>query len=220
LHAALSDADVVVDVSNSPTLEGDAPLDFFETSGRNLTAAGKAAGVRHHVVLSVVGVDCLLDAPYFRAKKIQEDLIKESGLAYTIVRSTPFFEVISAVAQEGDGGDVFVPTALMQPIAAADLARRLADTATSEPLNRTVEVAGPEQIRFDYLATEVLTAYEDSRRIVADPHARYFGAQLQERSLLPGRGALFSQTRFEDWLRDTLQPEPLRTATSLTGRMA
>jgi uncharacterized protein YbjT (DUF2867 family) len=204
LAEALAGAEVVVDVSNSPSLEGAAPLQFFETSGRNLLTAGKAAGVQHHIVLSIVGTDRLQGAAYFRAKKIQEDMLKASGLPYTIVRSTPFFEVISAVAQEGTSDEIIISPALMQPIAAEDLAQTLADVAVNDPLSRTIETAGPEQFRLDYLATEVLTAYEDPRRIIADPHAPYFGAQLDDRSLLPGDGVLISPLRFEDWLRDTL----------------
>ncbi|RYE51888.1 MAG: NmrA family transcriptional regulator [Hyphomicrobiales bacterium] len=207
LEAALTGANVVADVSNSPSLEGDAPLRFFETSGRNLLAAGRAAGVGHHIALSVVGTDRLTASSYFRAKKIQEDLIKASTLPYTILRSTPFFEVISAVAQEGTSSDVVISPAWVRPIAAEDLAQALADTATGDALNRTIEVAGPERFRFDYLATEVLTAYEDPRRIISDPHALYFGAELDDQSLEPGPAALIATLRFEDWLRDTLQPE-------------
>ena len=207
LAAALTGAEVVVDVSNAPSLEGDTPLRFFETSTRNLLAAGKAAGVGHHVALSVVGTDRLGASNYFRAKKIQEDLIRASARPHTILRSTPFFEVISAVAQEGTSSEVIISPAWVQPIAAEDLAQTLADIATGEPLNRTIEVAGPERFRLDYLAMEVLTAYEDPRRIVTNPHALYFGAELDDQSLQPGPDALISSIRFEDWLRDTLQPE-------------
>jgi uncharacterized protein YbjT (DUF2867 family) len=205
LAEALEDAEVVVDVSNSPSLEGDAPLRFFETSGRNLLSASREAGVEHLIALSVVGADELVASSYFRAKKLQEDLIKASLLPYTIVRSTPFFEVISAIAQQGALHEVVISSALTQPIAAVDLAQSLADVATNEPLGRTVEVAGPERFRLDYLATEVLTAFEDSRSIIVNPHAPYFGAELGERSLLPRGVPRLGGVRFEDWLRDTLQ---------------
>jgi uncharacterized protein YbjT (DUF2867 family) len=207
LDAALEGARAVVDVSNSPSLDGEEPLRFFETSTRNLVTAGKSAGVEHLIALSIVGLDRLLDSTYFRAKKIQEDLIKASSLPFSILRSTPFFEVISAVAQEGTSSEVVISPALMQPIAADDLAQSLADLATNTPLNRTIEVAGPERFRLDYLAIEVLTAYEDPRRVIADRRARYFGAELDDQSLLPGAEALIASLRFEDWLRDTLQPE-------------
>lgn len=207
LEAALSGANVVVDVSNAPSIEGDTPLRFFETSGRNLLAAGKTAGIEHHVALSVVGTDRLVASTYFRAKKIQEDLIRDAAVPYTILRSTPFFEVISAVAQEGTSSEVVISPAMVQPIAADDLAQAIADVATGAPLNRTIEVAGPERFRFDYLATEVLTAYEDPRRVVADPRALYFGAELTDQSLQPAADAHIASLRFEDWLRDTLQPE-------------
>lgn len=206
LDQALRDATVVVDVSNSPSLEGSAALRFFEASGRRLLAAGKAAGVQHHIALSIVGTDGLQASGYFRAKKIQEDLIKDAGIPYSILRSTQFFEFIAGVVQIGDNHDVAISPALAQPISVIDVAKALADLATGEPLNGTVEVAGPERFRLSDLASEVLTAYEDPRRIIADPQALYFGVELTDQSLLPGRDARIGALRFEDWLRQTLQP--------------
>ncbi|CAN7212163.1 NAD(P)H-binding protein [Phenylobacterium sp. LjRoot225] len=206
LDDALAGADGVVDVSNSPSLDGAAALHFFELSGRRLLAAGKAAGVQHHIALSIVGTDGLQASGYFRAKKLQEDLIKASGIPYSILRSTQFFEFIAGVVQDGGDNDVVISPALAQPISGIDVAEALADLATREPLNRTVEVAGPERFRLSDLATEVMTAYEDPRRIIADPHALYFGAELTDQSLLPGREARIGLLRFEDWLRQSLQP--------------
>jgi uncharacterized protein YbjT (DUF2867 family) len=206
LDEALHDATVVVDVSNSPALEGTAPLRFFETSTRNLLKAGNAAGVQHHVALSIVGTDGLQVIPYFRAKKVQEDLIEDSGTPYSVVRSTQFFEFIAGVVQDGEKDVVRISSALAQPIAAIDVAETLAEIATGEPLNRTVEVAGPERIRLSDVARAVATAYEDPRRIVADRRALYFGAELTDESLLPSHNARIGEVRFEDWLRHTLRP--------------
>jgi uncharacterized protein YbjT (DUF2867 family) len=206
LDQALHDATVVIDVSNSPSLEGAAPLRFFEASGHRLMAAGKAAGVRHHIALSIVGADRLQASDYFRGKKIQEDLLKDSGIAHSILRSTQFFEFIAGVVQDGGNDDVVISPALAQPISVIDAATALADLAMSEPLNGTVEVAGPERFRLCDVATEVLTAYEDSRRVVADPQAPYFGAKLTDECLLPGLDAQIGALRFEDWLRQSLQP--------------
>ena len=209
LDRAIHDAAVVVDVSNSPSLDGAAALRFFEASGRRLMAAGKAAGVQHHIALSIVGTDGLQASDYFRGKKIQEDLIRESGLPYSILRSTQFFEFIADVVQNGGRDDVVISPALAQPISRIDVAELLADLATGGPLNRTVEVAGPERFRLSDLATDVLTAYEDPRRIIADPHALYFGAELTDQSLLPGRDARIGALKFEDWLRQTLTGQRL-----------
>lgn len=208
LEQALAGAEVVVDVSNAPVLEGDAPLRFFETAGRRLMAAERAAGVRRHVALSIVGTDALQAGDYFRGKKLQEDLIKASGLPYSLLRSTQFFEFIAGVVQDGAADEVVISPAMAQPVAAIDVAAALAELATGEPLNRTVEVAGPERLRLSDVATAVATAYEDPRRIVADPHARYFGAELTDESLLPGPEARICAMRFEDWLRRSLQSRP------------
>jgi uncharacterized protein YbjT (DUF2867 family) len=207
LADALAGAEVVVDVSNVSSLEGDDALRFFETSTRNLLAAGQAAGVQHHVALSIVGVDRLLSNDYFRAKKVQEDLIKASWIPFTIVRSTQFFEFISAVVQAGTESEIAISPALVQPIAGDDVADALAEVALSVALNATVEIAGPERLRLDEVATEIATAHEDGRQIVSDIHARYFGAELGERSLLPGPSAVIARRTFDDWLRQSLQPE-------------
>jgi len=206
LNDALQEATVVVDVSNSHSLDGSAALQFFEISGRNLLAAGKAAGVQRHIALSIVGTDGLQTIGYFRAKKVQEDLIKDSGIPYSILRSTQFFEFIAGVVQNGEADDIVISPALAQPVSGIDVAQALAELATGAPLNRTVEVAGPERFRLSDLATEIATAYEDPRRIIADPHALYFGAELTDQSLLPGRDARIGALRFDDWLRETLQP--------------
>jgi len=206
LDQALRDATVVIDVSNSPSLEGSAALRFFEASGRRLLAAGKAAGVQHHIALSIVGTDGLQASDYFRAKKLQENLIKGSGIPYSILRSTQFFEFIADVVQSGEKDDVVISPALAQPVSRIDAAEALADLAQAAPLNDTVELAGPERFRLSDLATEVLCAYEDPRRIIADRHALYFGAELSDRSILPGGAARIGALRFEDWLRQRLQP--------------
>lgn len=209
LEQALEDAEIVVDVSNSPSLDGPEALRFFETSGRNLLAAGRAAGVRHHIALSVVGVDGLVGSDYFRAKKVQEDLVAASGIPFTILRSTQFFEFISDVVQDGTAGEIPISPALVQPIAGEDVADTLAEVVFSDPFNAILEVAGPERFRLDEVATEIATAHEDGRRVVADIHARYFGAELDEHSLLPGPGARIASLRFDDWLRDSLQPSQM-----------
>jgi uncharacterized protein YbjT (DUF2867 family) len=214
LSEALEGAKIVVDVSNSRSLEGADALRFFEASGRNLMAAGRAAGVQHHIALSIVGVDGLVGGDYFRAKKIQEDLIKASGIPFTIVRSTQFFEFIAGVVQDGGRDDIEVSPAFVQPIAGEDLAQALADAVVEVGEDRTYEVAGPERFRLADLASEVATAYEDTRRIVANPHAPYFGVELHERSLLPGPNARIATLKFEDWLRATLQPDRREQVTS------
>ena len=201
LAEALAGAQVVVDVANSPSFEAKAVLEFFETSGRNLLAAEKAAGVRHHVALSVVGTERLLESDYFPAKLAQEKLIKESGIPYTILRATQFFEFVGAIVQSGTDGDVIrLSPALIQPIASDDVAAALADLAVAPPLNGTVEVAGPEPLPIDKLARQYLAAKGDSREVIADVHARYFGAAINDRSLTPGEHPRLGQTRFESWL--------------------
>lgn len=204
LAQALAGARVVVDVANSPSFEDRAVLEFFETSGRNLLAAEAAAGVGHHVALSVVGTDRLPGSGYFRAKMAQEGLIKSSGIPYTILRSTQFFEFIGGIIQSGADGDVVrLSPALVQPVASDDVAAALADFAVGPPVNGTVEVAGPEPYPLDKLAREVLAANEDPRQVIADLHARYFGVALDDRSLTPGADARIAPTRFQDWLGST-----------------
>jgi uncharacterized protein YbjT (DUF2867 family) len=201
LAEALEGAQVVVDVSNAPAWEDAAVLDFFQTSSRNTLAAEAAAAVGHHVAASVVGADRLPDSGYLRAKVAQEDLIKAGTIPYTILRATQFFEFVGRIADAGaDGDTVRLSPALMQPIAADDVAAALADVATNEPVNGTVEVAGPEAIRLDELARRLLSANDDPRQVTADVHAPYFGAELDDQSLRPGDHARIAPTRFDDWL--------------------
>jgi uncharacterized protein YbjT (DUF2867 family) len=201
LAEALAGAEVVVDVANSPSFEDKAVLDFFETSGRNLLAAEAAAGVRHHVALSVVGTDRLLASGYFRAKMAQENLIKASNIPYTIVRATQFFEFVGAIAESATAGQtVRLPPALMQPVAADDVAAVLAAVAVETPLNHTVELAGPEPIRMDELVRRFLNANRDERQVTTDAHALYFGTKANDQSLTPGNRPRLGPTNFEDWL--------------------
>ena len=201
LAEALTDAQVVVDVANSPSFEDKAVLEFFETAGRNLLAAEAAAGVGHHVALSVVGTDRLLTSGYFRAKMAQENLIKASKIPYTILRSTQFFEFVGGIAQSAtDGQTVRLSPALVQPVVSDDVAAALADVAVEQPLNGTVELAGPEPIRLDELVRRFLSANRDARKVTTDVHARYFGTELNDQSLTPGDNPRIGPTRFEDWL--------------------
>jgi uncharacterized protein YbjT (DUF2867 family) len=201
LAQALAGAQVVVDVANAPSWEDSAVLAFFETSGRNLLAAEGAAGVGHHVALSVVGTDRLLASGYFRAKMAQEKLIKASPIPYTIVRATQFFEFVGGIAQFAtEGQTVRLPPALMQPIAAEDVAAAVADVALAEPLNGTLEVAGPEPIRQDELVRQFLKATGDTRTVITDPRALYYGVAVNDQSLMPGEQPRLGPTRFEDWL--------------------
>ncbi len=201
LAEALTGSRAVVDVANAPSWEDKAVLKFFETAGRNLLAAEAAAGVRHHVALSVVGTDRLLGSGYFRAKLAQERLIKASKIPYTIVRSTQFFEFVGGIAQSATAGQtVRLPPALMQPIAADDVAAILADIAVGEPINGMVEIAGPERIRMDELVRRYLTASRDARAVVADPKALYYGIEVNDQSLTPGDHPRLGPTRFEGWL--------------------
>ena len=201
LRAALAGAQVVVDVANSPSFEDAAVMNFFETSSRNLLAAEAAAGVRHHVALSVVGTDRLQDSGYFRAKLAQERLIKASGTPYTILRSTQFFEFMSRIADSGsDEKTVRVSPALVQPIVSDDVVAALADIALGAPVNGMVEVAGPEKFRLDELVRRVLRARNDTREVTVDAQARYFGTELNDQSLIPGSNPRIGATRFEPWL--------------------
>jgi uncharacterized protein YbjT (DUF2867 family) len=205
LVEAMTGANVVVDLANSPSFEDNAVMEFFQKSGRNLFAAEKATGVGHHVALSVVGTDRMLASGYFRAKLAQEDLIKTSGIPYTIVRATQFFEFVGAIA-ESAAEDQFirVPPAMMQPIVSDDVAAVMAHVAVGTPLNGTVELAGPEPIRQDELVRQFLHATGDSRTVITDPEARYFGMAINDQSLTPGARPLLGPTRFEDWLNRSL----------------
>lgn len=208
LDAALNGAQVVVDVSNSPSFEDTAVLKFFETSTGNLLAAEKQAGVKHHVALSIVGTDRLPDSGYLRAKVAQENLIRKGGVPYSILRSTQFFEFIARIAQAGPDGKVHVSSALFQPVLSADVVAALGDVTIGEPLNGTVEVGGPERFRMDELVRRVLQANGDKREVVGDTHARYFGAELNDQSLVTSAGARIGSKRFEDWLKESLAAPP------------
>lgn len=197
LAPALVGADVVMDVSNRPAVDADAALTFFRTSTGNVLAA--AQGVRHFVILSVVGVDQLTESAYLGAKFAQEELVRESGLPYTIVRATQFFEFVEGIGQAATDGDVVrLPPVLFRPIAAADVADAMATTALAEPRNGVVDIAGPEVFRIDELVGKV-----DPHEVVADPNASYFGATVTEKTLVPGPDAVLYATRFADWRQDT-----------------
>jgi len=201
LPEALQRASVVVDVSNSPSFDAAAVMEFFTTSTRNLLEYAAAAGVKHYVVLSVVGTDRIPESPYLRAKNAQETLIKDAGIPYSIVHATQFFEFVTRIADEAtDGTTVRLPPVLIQPMAADDVALAVGKVAVGAPLNGTVEVAGPQQFRFDELIRQGLRARSDPREVVVDPHAKYFGAELGERSLIPEEGARLGEMRFEEWL--------------------
>jgi uncharacterized protein YbjT (DUF2867 family) len=207
LAEVLVGASVVVDVSNSPSFEDAAVLKFFETSTRNLLAAEAEAGVGHHVALSVVGTERLSESGYFRAKIAQEKLIKESIIPYSIVQATQFFEFVKSIADAAtEGNTVRLAPVFIQPMAADDVASAVAAVAAGSPRNDTIEVAGPEQFRLDEFIRQGLIARKDPREVVADPAARYFGAALGERTLVPGDNAQLGATHFEDWLsRPTIQ---------------
>jgi len=201
LAEALKGASVVVDVTNSPSWEDSAVMKFFETSTRNLLSHEAAAGVGHHVALSVVGSERMPESGYFRAKVAQEKLIKESSVPYSIVRATQFFEFLKGLADISmDGGKVHLPPVLFQPMAADDVASGVGKVAVGAPVNGTVEIAGPEQFRLNELVQRRLASLKDSREVIADPRARYSGAEVNDRTLVPGKGAQLGETRFETWL--------------------
>jgi uncharacterized protein YbjT (DUF2867 family) len=201
LAEVMKGADVVVDVSNSPSFEDAAVLNFFRTSTTNLLAAEAAAGVRHHVALSVVGTDRLAESGYMRAKIAQEKLIEESSIPYSIVHATQFFEFIKGIADAATDGDtVRLAPVLIQPMAAEDVATAVTKVAVGAPLNGIVEVAGPDQFRLDELVRRYLAARDDRRSVIADPSARYYGAELGERTLVPDTNATIGETRFDNWL--------------------
>ncbi|NWD48406.1 SDR family oxidoreductase [Pseudomonas gingeri] len=201
LAEALAGAQVVIDVANSPSFEDRAVLEFFETSGRNLLAAEAAAGVEHHVALSIVGSERLPQSGYFRAKVAQEALIKASKIPYTLLRATQFFEFIEGIVNSGiDGDRIRLSPALIQPVASDDVSAVLADLAVGAPVNGTVEVAGPDRFPLDELARKFLAARGDKRQVIADVHAHYFGNELDDRSLVAGDDAHIGLTRFHNWL--------------------
>jgi uncharacterized protein YbjT (DUF2867 family) len=202
LAEVLEGAHVVVDVSNSPSFEDDAVMNFFLTSTRNLLSYEAAARVGHHVAVSIVGSDRLPDSGYMRAKVAQEKLIKEGPIPYSIIHSTQFFEFVKRIADDATtGNSVHLPPVLFQPIAANDVVAAVVKVATRSPLNGTIEIAGPEQFGFDELIRQRLSELNDPRDVIADPQARYFGAKLNENSLVPVGGAQLGETRFIDWLK-------------------
>ena len=201
LEQALGGAQVVVDVSNAPVWDDAAVLDFFQTSAGNLLAAEAAAGVGHHIVLSVVGADRLPESGYMRAKVAQEETVQAGSVPHTILRAAQFYEFIDRIIDSNTNGDtIHLPPVFIQPESADDVAATLAELAVNEPVNGTVEVAGPEEFRLDELVRHVLSANSDARRVTVDLHARYFGAELNYFSLTPVGHALIAPTRFEDWL--------------------
>jgi uncharacterized protein YbjT (DUF2867 family) len=202
LAEVLEGASVVVDVSNSPSFEDAAVMKFFDTSTRNLLKYEAAEGVRHHIALSVVGTERLLESGYFQAKLAQENLLKGSSIPYSIIRATQFFEFAKSIADfSTDGNKVRLPPALIQPMAADDVAAAVGRIAVGPPVNGTVEVGGPEKFRLDELISRYLAACKDPREVVTDPHARYYGVELSESTLVPGDDARLGETRFEDWLK-------------------
>jgi uncharacterized protein YbjT (DUF2867 family) len=216
LANALQGASVVVDVTNSPSWEDAAVLEFFETSTRNLLAYEAAAGVEHHIALSVVGTEHLLESGFFRAKLAQENLIKASSVPYTIVRATQFFEFVKQIVDYStQGNEVRMPPALIQPMAANDVANAVAEIATNPPVNGMVEIAGPEQFRLADLARHFLAAHHDSREAISDPHGRYYGIEVSERALVPDNNARLGEIRFETWLTQSAAQTP--SAPKATG---
>src|SRR5215470_16482260 len=232
LADALKNALVVIDVANSPSFEDKPSMDFFETSGRNLLGAEKTAGVKHHVALSVVGTDRLTGSGpgslsgYFRAKLAQENLIRASGIPFTIVHATQFFEFAKNIAQSGtDGSTVRLSSVLMQPMAADDVGAAVAEAALGQPVNGMIEVAGPDQIRQDELVRQYLSATGDSRKVVTDPKPLYYGIEVNDQSLVPGANPRVGKVHFKDWLsRTTTQrtatEKPPAPASNLSGGKA
>lgn len=201
LDSALTGADILVDVANAPSFEDRAVLAFFETSCRNLLAAEAAADVRYHVVLSIVGTDRLPECGYFRAKLAQENLVRRSTIPYTILRATQFFEFIGSIVDTSSDGQIArLSPALFQPVASGDVAAILAEVTLADPVNGIIEIAGPERLSLDEFGRKYLAATRDPRKVVADIHARYFGAELDDRSLTPGDNPRLGAIRFDDWL--------------------
>ena len=201
LAEAIKGASVVVDLSNAPSWEDAAVMKFFEASTRNLLSHEATAGVKHHVALSVVGTDRMLDSGYFRAKIAQENLIKASSIPYSLVRATQFFEFVKAIADYStEGNKVRLPHVFFQPMAADDVASAVSQVALGKPINGTVEIGGPERSHLDEVIRKGLAASKDLREVVADPHGHYYGIEVKERTLVPDDGAMLGKTRFEDWL--------------------
>lgn len=208
LADALAGAQVVVDVANSPSFEDQAAMKFFQTAGKNLTAAETAAGIKHHVALSVVGTDRLLESGYFRAKLAQEKIIKSSPIPYTLIRATQFFEFVRSIPQfSTEGNTVRLPPVLFEPMAADDVASALVEAALSEPVNGTIEIAGPDTFTLDEPVRKVLEYDNDMRQVIADPHAPYFGVKVTEKTLVPGPNPRLGSTKFDWWLTHVRPPQ-------------
>jgi uncharacterized protein YbjT (DUF2867 family) len=206
LADALKGASIAVDVTNSPSWEDAAVLQFFETSTRNLLEHEAAAGVRHHIALSVVGTERMLESGFFRAKLVQENLIKASSIPHSIIRATQFFEFVKKIADlSTEGNKVRLPPVLFQPMAADDVANATGRIAMGSPVNATVEIAGPERFRLDELIRRDLAVGKDPREVISDPQARYYGIAVSERTLVPDDDARLGETRFEDWLNQSKQ---------------
>ena len=216
LTTALMGAKVVIDVTNSPSFENPVALDFFRASCRNVLAAGQIARIKHHIVLSIVGTDRLLESDYFQAKMMQEDLVSASPLPHTILRSTQFYEFMPRIPGTGrtNGRSVRASPALVQPLASMEVAAALADLATAAPRNRMIEFAGPECFRLDEIVQRVMHATQDSREVIMDPSARYFGAPLSEDTLTPDEGAIIGVGRFDDWLKTPPARQPVGATAS------
>ena len=207
LADALSGAQVVVDTANSPSFDDQAAMEFFKTAGKNLTAAEVAAGIKHHVALSVVGTERLQGSGYFRAKLAQEELIESSGIPYTIVRATQFFEFLRGIAESSiEGETVRLSHSLFQPIAAEDVATAVAEAALAQPVNGTIEIAGPDAFRIDEIVGRVLEYDKNPRKVVVDPEALYFGVKLSDQSLVPGENPHLKSTKFDWWLTHVSPP--------------
>src|SRR5207302_1926521 len=220
LAEALKGASVVVDVTNSPSWEDAAVMTFFETSTRNLLAYGAAAGVGHHVALSVVGTERLLASGFFRAKLVEENLIKASSIPYSIIRATQFFEFVKPIADlSTEGNKVRLPPVLFQPMAADDVASAVGRIAMSSPVNATVEIGGPEQFRLDEAVRRDLAARRDPREVISDPHARYYGIEVGERTLVPNDDARLGETRFEDWLNQSTKQAAKAAGVSTSAKL-
>jgi len=201
LAEVVKGASVVIDVSNAPSWEDNAVMNFFETSTRNLLTQETSAGVRHHVALSVVGTDRMLESGYFRAKLAQENLIKSSSIPYSIVHATQFFEFVKGIADVSTNGNaVRLPSVLIQPMAAEDVATGVCRVAMGAPVNGTVEIGGPDKFRLDEFIRRGLVAQKDPRVVITDPQARYYGIKVSETTLIPGADARLGETHFEDWL--------------------
>jgi uncharacterized protein YbjT (DUF2867 family) len=216
LAEALAGATVVVDVSNSPSLEEKAAMDFFQTAGRNIVAAEAEAGVRHHVALSVVGTDRMQDSGYFRAKQAQEQLIKASSIPFTLVHATQFFEFMRTIADFSTIGDaVRLPPVRFQPMAATDVASAVADVALGEPVNATIEIRGPETFTLDEAVRRVLIFDRDPRTVIPDAAAAYYGVQVTDRTLVPKEGARVGTTKLDWWLEHVPAPAKVKPAAAI-----